>query len=120
MENQVTSDLIYFGARERAILVELLEAWSRDGLPSDFYEENVHPMFNMNSGYVFLTNEDYQTAIMEDGKLVSHYVLPYEGIEGTLSELKEEFARSGDSWHVDDVEAFSEIKLLSVGLSLDC
>jgi len=114
MENMLTSDIAKFGARERAILVELLEAWSRDGLPSDFYEENVHPMFNLNSGYVFLTNADYQEAIMEDGKLVSHYSLPYEGIQGTLSELKEEFARNGDSWHVDDVEAFNDIK------SLDC
>jgi len=120
MENKVTSDLTYFGARERAILVELLQAWSRDGLPSDFDDTHVQPMFNLNSGYVFLTNDECQTAIMEDGKLVSHYFLPYEGIEGTLSELKEEFARSGDSWHVDDVEAFSEIKLLSIGLSLDC
>ena len=110
--NTVTSDISKFGARERAILVELLEAWSRDGLPSDFYEENVHPMFNMESGYVFLTNDDYQTALMEDGKLVSHYSLPYEGIEGTLSELKEEFARNGDSWHGDDVEAFNDIKSL--------
>ena len=120
MENMLTSDIAKFGARERAILVELLEAWGRDGLPSDFDDYEVQPMFNMNSGYVFLTNAEYQTAIMEDGKLVSHYFLPYAGIEGTLSELIEEFEKYGDSWHVDDVEAFSEIKLLSVGLSLDC
>ena len=112
MENTVTSDIAKFGARERAILVELLEAWSRDGLPSDFYDENVQPMFNLNSGYVFLTNAEYQTAMMEDGKLVSHYFLPYAGIEGTLSELVEEFEKYGDSWHGDDVEAFNDIKSL--------
>ena len=112
MENQVTSDLIYFGARERAILVELLEAWSRDGLPSDFDDTHVQPMFNLNSGYVFLTNDECQTAIMEDGKLVSHYFLPYAGIEGTLNELVEEFEKYGDSWHDDDVEAFNDIKSL--------
>tara|TARA_Y100001951_G_C11276857_1_gene262526 strand:+ start:18 stop:416 length:399 start_codon:yes stop_codon:yes gene_type:complete len=112
MENMLTSDIAKFGARERAILVELLEAWGRDGLPSDFYDEDVVPMFNMNSGYVFLTNADYQTAIMEDGKLVSHYFLPYGGLEGTLSELVEEFEKYGDSWHSDDVEAFNDIKSL--------
>lgn len=109
MENTVTSDIAKFGARERAILVELLKAWSRDGLPSDFYDEDVVPMFNLNSGYVFLTNADYQVAIMEDGKLVSHYSLPYGGLEGTLSELREEFARDGDSWHDDDIEAFRSL-----------
>jgi len=115
MEEIVTSDLGRFGARERAIAVELLQAWNRDGLPADFEGPSegweVRPMFNTHSGYVFLDNgEGCQTAVMEDGKLVSFYCLGYGGIEGTLAELKEEFARDGENWHSEDVERFNDIE----------
>nr|BAR33589.1 hypothetical protein [uncultured Mediterranean phage uvMED] len=106
----VTTDIGRFGARERRILADLLTAWNMCGLPSDFESDNVRPMFNTHSGYVFLGNEEYQTAVLEDGRLVSFYYLGYEGHEGTLSELEEEFRVSGDSWHREDVEAFENIR----------
>ena len=106
----VTADIGRFGARERQILVELLTAWNMCGLPSDFESDNVRPMFNTHSGYVFLGNDAYQTAVLEDGHLVSFYYLGYEGHEGTLSELEDEFKVSGDTWHPDDVAEFESIR----------
>ncbi len=110
MENEITTtDLAKFGARERAIVADLLNAWDKDGLPSDFCPDHVRPMFNTESGYVFLSNDEHEVAVMENGKLVSFYSLPYAGIEGTLEELKEEFEGYGDTWHLEDVQAFNNI-----------
>ena len=106
----VTTDIGRFGNRERRILADLLTAWNMCGLPSDFESDIVRPMFNTHSGKVFLSNEAYQTAVLEDGRLVSEYYLGYEGHEGTLSELEDEFAVAGDSWHRDDVEALESIR----------
>jgi len=64
-----TSCLSDFGSRERWMLVELLTAWDRQRLPDDFYEDEVIPMMNRNSGCVFLTNSDYQVAMMNGDKL---------------------------------------------------
>ena len=106
----VTTDIGRFGYRERQILVELLTAWNMCGLPSDFESDNVVPMFNTHSGYVFLANDQHQTAVLEDGHVVSFYCLGYGGIEGTLSELEDEFAVAGDSWHREDVEQLNDIR----------
>ncbi len=64
-----TTNLSDFGSRERWMLVELLTEWDKNGLPDEFYEEDVTPMMNRNSGYVFLTNSEFQCAMMNDGKL---------------------------------------------------
>ena len=64
-----TSNLADFGSRERWMLVELLTAWDKQGLPDDFYEEDTVAMMNRNSGCVFLTNSEYQTAMMNGDKL---------------------------------------------------
>jgi hypothetical protein len=64
-----TTDLTQFGSRERQILVELLIAWREQGLPEDFSTDNVVPMMNTRSGCVFLTNEEYQCAMMNGSKL---------------------------------------------------
>ena len=114
-DDVVTSDLGRFGARERAIAVELLQAWNRDGLPADFEGPSegweVRPMFNTHSGYVFLDNGDGgQTAVMEGRELVTFYCLNYGGIEGTLAELEEEFERDGENWNSDDVEQLNDIR----------
>lgn len=65
----VTSDLSDFGWREREILKDILDAWNKQNLPKDFYNDEVIPMFNRNSGYVFLTNSEYQTCMMNDDNL---------------------------------------------------
>ena len=64
-----TEDLSKFGMREIGLLRDLLDAWLNNGLPEDFLDEGVKPASNMNSGYVFLTNDEYQVCMAVDGKL---------------------------------------------------
>jgi hypothetical protein len=77
-----TTNFTDFGYREREILLELLSTWHRDGLPEDFNDSGVHPMMNKDSGHVFLTNEDYQVAMLNDYKLESFYTCFNCGYEG--------------------------------------
>lgn len=69
MKEVTTTNLAEFGYREREMLITLLQAWHSQGLPAGFYDEEVVPMMNKNSGYVFLTNADFQTAMMNGDKL---------------------------------------------------
>lgn len=83
-----TTDLSDFGYRELKELEILLLAMRTQGLPSDFNDDEVVPMFNLKSGNVFLTNSEYQVAMLDsDGKLKSFYWLSYYGYEGFLDEL---------------------------------
>ena len=88
MNETTTTDLARFGARERAMLEDLLKAWREQGLPDDFYEDEVNVMFNMNSGNVFLTNSEYQVAMLADDKLESFYSCPECGHEGFKADMK--------------------------------
>ena len=109
MQNAYTenlNDIITFD-RERALAIELLQAWGEQGLPDDFYEEGVKLAFNRNSGYVFLVNDEYQCAMMNEDKLEIHYTSPYDGREGFLEDLLD---MVDDSWHEYDVEWLNDIK----------
>jgi hypothetical protein len=77
-----TTDLADFGLREREMLTELMVAWSEQGLPDDFEGDNVRAMLNRNSGFVFLTNDDYQVAMINDDNLESFYTCGNCGNEG--------------------------------------
>ena len=89
--NYYTEDISKFGYRERDMLIELLQAWQDNGLPDGFYGDGVRPAFNMNSGNVFLVNEDYQVCMAtqtdEGTRLEIWHTLPYSGQEGFLSDL---------------------------------
>ncbi|MDA0713025.1 MAG: hypothetical protein O2897_03450 [bacterium] len=105
MNDYYTEDLAKFGYREMGIAGDLLKA-IRKGLPSDFYDEGIKVGFNMHSGCVFLTNEEYQVAMVDDkGKLYSFYSSPYEGKEGSYEDLKEEF----EDMHPEDQEWFNDL-----------
>ena len=109
MQNAYTenlNDIITFD-RERALAIELLQAWGEQGLPNDFYEEGVKIAFNRNSGCVFLVNDDYQCAMMNDDKLESFYTSPYDGHEGFIEELLD---MVDDSWHGEAIEWLNDIK----------
>ena len=97
MDEILTSDLAKFGARERDMAEALLRAWREHGLPLDFNDEEVTVQFNTHSGYVFLTNSDYQVALEEEGKLVSFYSCPECGEEGTWEDSIEDHGKDGKS-----------------------
>lgn len=84
-----TTDLAKFGYREIEILSEILNSWVDKGLPEDFNQEGVHAMFNMSSGNVFLTNEDYQVAVLNGDRLESFYSCPECGFEGFLGDFED-------------------------------
>ena len=69
MTNIVQVNLECFGFRELDIASKLLAAVSKYGYPEDFSDSGISLAFNTNSGYVFLTNDDYQVLLLEDGKL---------------------------------------------------
>lgn len=77
-----TTDFARFGSRERRMARELLQAWEEQGLPEDFYFEEVTIMMNMYSGNVFLTNSEFQVAMLNGDKLESFYNCPNCGNEG--------------------------------------
>lgn len=85
---KTTTDLSEFGYRELNELEIILKAWRTHGLPKDFNNDEVVPMFNMHSGYVFLTNGDYQVAMESSGKLYSFYSCPECGEEGSIEEIE--------------------------------
>src|ERR1700688_4690349 len=87
-EKMATTDLSKFGARERMMLVEIFTAWDKNGLPKDFYEDEVVPWFNCNSGNVFLSNSEYQVAMMNSDNLESFYYCPQCGHEGFIEDME--------------------------------
>ncbi len=84
---KTTTDLSKFGFRELDITANLLRAMCDTGLPKDFAHDGVHPMFNLNSGEVFLTNAEHQVCMLVNNKLESFYSCPICGAEGFREEL---------------------------------
>ena len=112
MQNVYTenlNDIITFD-RERALAIELLQAWGEQGLPNDFYEEGVKLACNRNSGYVFLVNDEYQCAMMNGNNLECFYTSPYDGREGFIDELFDDYIEDKDAWHEYDIEWLNDIK----------
>lgn len=102
-----TKDLNEFGNRERAMAEELLRAWRKQGLPDDFYDDKVEIMMNTYSGNVFLTNSDYQVAMMNGDYLESFYTLHYNGDEGFLEDFED---YKEDDLHKEDWEQLQQIR----------
>jgi hypothetical protein len=103
-----TDDLgeIIIHARERGICQDILNAWGKYGLPEDFEENGIKFAFNRNSGYVFLTNSDYQVAMLNNGKLKMFYSTPYSGHEGFFEDLVDEM---DEDWELEDIEYLLDI-----------
>jgi hypothetical protein len=100
-----TTDLSKFGFREIKMVADLLNAWIQHGLPTDFENNEVVPMMNYQSGAVFLTNSEFQAAMMNGDKLEVFYSSPYEGKEGFFYELIDEYKEM----HPEDQEWFQSI-----------
>lgn len=104
-----TTDLSKFGYRELDMAGDLLKA-IKNGLPDDFYDDGITVMFNTESGYVFLTNSDYQVALVDDnGDLYSFYSTPYSGLEGSFEELKEMYEDDPNYFQKEDIEYLEQL-----------
>lgn len=99
-QNPYTENLADFGTRERHMLAEILAL----PLPRTFDDSGVKPAFNRNSGYVFLVNENYQCAMLNDdsGKLEIFHSTPYQGNDGFIADLLQEY--TPDDLNIEDVE----------------
>ena len=86
-----TQDLSQFGYREKKEAGELLSIYGTDDDISDL-GDGVKVEFNLNSGYVFLVDENLNTAMInpDSGLLENWYFLSYNGNEGFLSDLLED------------------------------
>ena len=83
----VTSDFGKFGYREIEMVTDLLTEYKKrnyTSLANDYFDwSTMKPAFNMNSGYVFLTDDDYNVVMLnDDGKLDLYITLPSSGVEG--------------------------------------
>lgn len=96
--------------RERAMVLEIMQVWDKDGLPDNFYDDGVKFAFNRNSGYVFLVNDEYQCLMLNGDELELYYSSPYEGHEGFINDLFDEYMEDKDAWHEDDIEWLKDIK----------
>ncbi len=99
--NGYTENLADFGYREQDEAKEIFAAWKKNGLPQDFENDGVRLAFNMNSGYVFLTNNEYQVAMSDGDALYSFYTSPYEGIEGSFEDLLDEYKKMREQTGVE-------------------
>lgn len=110
MNDITTTDLSKFGAREIIETRDLLNAWIEHGLPDDFEGNEVTVMMNSNSGNVFLTNSEYQVAMMNGTKLESFYSCPYCGHEGFKDEMSHE---AKDEECVDYMLSIGVVKIVT-------
>jgi hypothetical protein len=102
-----TQDLSKFGYRELAIAGELLTKYANGNmtkLAKDYAGDGIKLEFNLNSGHVFLVDEDYNALMLNDDKLDLWIWLSHTGEEGFYNELIERF----DELHYEDQEQLKQ------------
>lgn len=100
-----TENLADFGYQELDEAIDIINGIKEYGLPEGFEDRGVRLAFNRNSGYVFLTNDEYQVCMSNDGKdLFIWHVTPYSGFEGSLEGLVEQYKEDPDDWDEEDVQ----------------
>ena len=80
-----TTILADFGFRELKMAAELLTAYCNQ--PPEFLTDGVHLMMNTQSGCVFLTDEDFNVAMMNGGTLEQFHSCPECGAEGFADDM---------------------------------
>lgn len=103
-----TEDLGNFGARELELAIDLLQA-AKKGYPSDFWTDGVKIGCNTSSGSVFLTNGNYDVCMDADGELYTFYTSPYDGLEGFLWDLIDDYLDAPEDWNEEDIEWLREL-----------
>lgn len=91
MNNIVTSDISQFGFREKDMAAELLKTHGSSSDHTKFLGNSVNVFMNMNSGYVFLSDEDYNTAMMNGDNLEDFFSCPNCGNEESSSDFRAAF-----------------------------
>ena len=92
MQKIVTDDFSDFGFREKEEARELMAAYGTNKDETVYLGSGVKVMFNMYSGNVFLTDEDFNVAMMNGDKLEDFLCCGECGHEDFASEM----AESGD------------------------
>lgn len=87
-DKTITDDLAEFGFVELEIASKILTAYCEQHPP--FLGDGVKLWFNKNSGCVFLCDEDYNTAMMNEDKLEQWHNCPECGHEGFLEDMGHE------------------------------
>ncbi len=93
MSTVITADFSQFGIRELIFAQLLLKAYAEHG--AEFLNCGLTLNFNTSSGYVFLSDEDYNVGVLDQSEqyIVQFYTCPQCGYEGTqhnaLSEEKD-------------------------------
>jgi hypothetical protein len=90
MENIVTSDLSEFGYRELKIAGQLLSTLKTDKDKTRFIDEGLTVFFNKKSGYVFLSDENFNVAMMNGDILEDFINCPDCGNAALASEFSTE------------------------------
>ncbi len=86
MNPVITADFSQFGIRELTFAQLLLKAYAERG--ADFLGCGLTVNFNTHSGYVFLSDEDYNVGVLDETEeyIVQFYSCPQCGYEGTQQE----------------------------------
>lgn len=85
----VTADLSKFGYRELEMARELLNAYITQGAKNLI--DGITLNFNTSSGYVFLSDKDFNVYMMNGHNLEQWFNCPYCGHEGFKEDIKHEF-----------------------------
>lgn len=103
MDEQFNLENLGYREIERAGRLLLAYAEYR---PDSWIDQSVRLGFNRNSGAVYLVNEACQTLMLRDGKAEMWYYLSYDGAEGFIDELWEEF--KANHIHPKDYEELAD------------
>lgn len=99
MQNIVTSDISKFGQRERELAKKLLSVYGTKDDRTKHLGDGIQVFMNRDSGYVFLSDEDYNVALLNGNKLEDFHSCPNCGNESVASQFRNDF---------DDVECCKE------------
>jgi hypothetical protein len=99
-----TRDLMDFGYVELKEAGLLLSTLKTENDKTKFLGKNVTIEFNPNSGNVFLVDEDFNVAMMNDDKLEDWFFCHYCGHEGFLENMEHEPKNEGCTDYLESIK----------------
>jgi hypothetical protein len=85
---EISMDFSHFGWKQRDLLIHLLKAWNKQGLPEEMNHNEVTPRYCSTKGHVFLTNKRSEIAMMNGGKLEIWFTCSSCGYEGFAKDMR--------------------------------